>query len=173
LLASIGAAAISIVALSRAAWENEIVGALLRGEDRDIVARRHGGNAVAAKIYYLLQRDRTDEAQALIETASPDLDASVRAGMVFNYANALVRAAIGKIEKGDLDAAIPLVMLAKERYRQALRLEPGAWDAKFNFDVAMRLVRDFPGYEKETDEPPADAPKRLWTDLPGVPRGEP
>ena len=63
--------------------------------------------------------------------------------------------------------------LAKDDYRLALRLDPTAWDIKFNFDVAMRIVRDFPGYEQEGEDVPPDAPKRLWTDLPGVPKGLP
>lgn len=159
--------------LARALGENEIIRALVRGEEAPVSVERHGGNVIAAKALFFLVRDRKDEAQALLDAAAPGLDDSTRARMLFNHANAHVRDAIGKIEKGALDAAIPLVMLAKEQYRQSLRLEPGAWDVKYNFDVAMRLVRDFPGYEKETEEPPADAPKRLLTDLPGTPRGEP
>lgn len=173
LAASLATALVSGALLVRTMSENDIIRSLARGEDRAVSAERHGGNVIAAKALFLLARDRMDEAQALLDAASPSLDGPTRAGMLFNHANAHVRDAIGKIEKGELDAAIPLVMLAKEQYRQALRLEPGAWDVKYNFDVAMRLVRDFPGHEKETDEPAADAPKRLWTDLPGVPRGEP
>ena len=66
-----------------------------------------------------------------------------------------------------------LTQLAKDEYRLALRLDPSNWDIKHNLDVAMRLVRDFPGYEGEAEEVPEDAPKNLWTDLPGVPRGLP
>jgi mxaK protein len=77
------------------------------------------------------------------------------------------------IEGGALDKAIPLTKLAKDDYRRALSLDPDFWDAKFNFDVAMRLVRDLPGYEQEGEEAPPDAKTRLWTDLPGVPRGLP
>ena len=53
-------------------------------------------------------------------------------------------ASFDAIEKGEFDKATSLVGLAKEDYDAALRLDPHAWDVKFNLDVAARLVRDFP-----------------------------
>jgi mxaK protein len=66
-----------------------------------------------------------------------------------------------------------LVRLAKDGYRRSLALDPGLWDAKYNLDVAMRLVRDFPQIDRMSEEEPADLPVRLWSDLPGLPRGLP
>ncbi len=37
----------------------------------------------------------------------------------------------------------------------------------------MRLVRDFPQLDVEGEEIPPEAAKKLWTDLPGLPRGLP
>jgi mxaK protein len=93
--------------------------------------------------------------------------------MLSNMANARMRAAVAAIEKGNLDKAIPLVALAKSEYRSALRLDPVHWDAKYNFDVAMRLVRDLPQAVGEDEQKPLETPEKLWTDLPGVPKGLP
>ena len=66
-----------------------------------------------------------------------------------------------------------MVMLAKAEYRNALRIDPQNWNAKYNLDVAMRLVRDLPQAVGEDEEKPLETPEKLWTDLPGVPKGLP
>ncbi len=93
--------------------------------------------------------------------------------MLYNMANARMRGAVTAIGKGDYDKAVPLVMLAKAEYRSALRLNPSNWDAKYNLDIAMRLVRDLPQAVGEDEEKPLQTPEKLWTDLPGAPKGLP
>ena len=48
---------------------------------------------------------------------------------------------------------IPLVELAKEGYRNLLRLEPDDWDARYNLDRALRLMP-----EPDDDDGPGGAP---------------
>jgi mxaK protein len=62
--------------------------------------------------------------------------------------------------------------LARDFYTRALRIEPQFWDAKYNLDIAMRLVRDFPDVEIHGDDQKRPTSK-LWTDLPGLPKGGP
>ncbi len=93
--------------------------------------------------------------------------------LLYNLANARLRIAIEAIEQGSLDKAIASVNLAKTAYRLALRIDPEAWDAKFNLDIAMRLVRDLPQQDDAAEEKSPEEPKQLWTDLPGVPKGLP
>jgi mxaK protein len=59
------------------------------------------------------------------------------------------------------------------KFRSLLRLKPDDWDAKYNYDIAMRLVRDLPKGEGEDQHDPLKTPEKLWTDLPGVPKGLP
>jgi mxaK protein len=99
--------------------------------------------------------------------------AAVQVRMLYNMANARLRAAIKATEQGKFDKAIPLVALAKAEYRSALRLAPLDWEAKHNLDVAMRLVRDLPRGEAEEKTEPETTPSKLWTDLPGIPKGLP
>ena len=64
--------------------------------------------------------------------------------------------------------------IAKALYRKVLTLEPEAFDAKVNLDVASRLVRDFPDNpDEEGGDPEQPQPKNLWADLPALPRGLP
>lgn len=172
--------ALSVGALAYLSWlvyearrDNRTIVALERGDDIGVDVRRVSGEVMAARLHYLLARDRIDEAQVIVDASSRIVDAPLRARLLYNHANARVRQAIGMVGRGHVDKAIPVTTLAKDEYRLALRLDPAAWDIKHNYDVAMRIVRDFPGYEREGEEVPPDAPKRLWTDLPGVPRGAP
>lgn len=126
-----------------------------------------------ARAAFLLKRGRFEEAQPLLDQAQERADGVTLSRMLYNMANARMRAAVTAIENGNFDKAIPLVTLAKSEYRSALRINPGAWNAKYNFDVAMRLVRDLPQAVGEDEEKPLETPEKLWTDLPGVPKGLP
>lgn len=171
---------VSVAVLAVLTWriaevrrDNATIAALKAGEDIAVDPRTTAGEVLIARSKFLLDRDRREEAQSLLDASASISDPKLRARLVANHGNARIRDAIAAVERGDNDKAIPLTRLAKDEYRLALRLDPDAWDIKYNFDVAMRIVRDFPGYEKEGEEVPPDAPKRLWTDLPGVPKGLP
>lgn len=170
----------SVAALAALTWrvyeirrDNAAIAALAAGDDIPVDGRKAAPEVVLARSAFLLARDRREEAQQLLDAATGMTDRRQRARLLYNHANARIRDAIAAIERGNRDVAIPLTRLAKDEYRLALRLDPAAWDAKYNYDVAMRMVRDFPGYETEGEEVPPDAAKKLWTDLPGVPRGLP
>ena len=170
----------SIAAFAWAAWksvetarDNAAIRAIVAGEDVNIDPKRASGEVVVARARYLLDRDLIDDAQGLLDAAGPHLSSGARSRVLYNLANWRTRRAMALIQNGELDKAIPQTKLAKDDYRRALTLEPGAWDAKHNLDVASRLVRDLPTYEQEGEEAPPDAKTKLWTDLPGVPRGLP
>jgi mxaK protein len=171
---------ISAGALATLTWrihevrrDNATIAALEAGDEVAVDVRTASDEGLVARAHFLQKRDRRDEAQALVDASSRMSDPKLRARLLYNHANARIRDAIAAVERADTDKAVPLTRLAKDEYRLALRLDPEAWDIKYNFDVAMRIVRDFPGYETEGEEPPPDAPTRLWTDLPGIPKGLP
>lgn len=128
---------------------------------------------VFARLHFLTTRGRLDEAQPLLNQLLGRGDRRIAVAALYDMANARLRAALEHLESGRIDPAVPLVRLAKENYRRALRLDSGFWDAKYNLDVAMRLVRDFPQIDADGEEIPPEAAKRLWTDLPGLPKGLP
>lgn len=180
ILLTFGVAA-SALAFGVLAWQvfevnrdNATISALAAGEDIEIDLTNASDEVVFARSRYLLYRERREDAQTVLDLGGSRMKApGLRAKLLYNHANLRIRDAMAVIAGGDPARAIPLTQLAKDEYRSALRLDPSNWDIKHNYDVAMRIVRDFPGYEGEAEEVPEEAPKNLWTDLPGVPRGLP
>lgn len=168
--AAFGTAGLLFVSKYRA---NAVIERLRAGVDVAVDPVGASPALLDARAGFLLKRDRTDEAQPLLDQAAARADSGVLVRMLYNMANARMRAAVEAISKGNFDKAIPLVALAKSEYRSALRLDPENWDAKYNLDIAMRLVRDLPQGAGEDDQKPLETPEKLWTDLPGVPKGLP
>lgn len=63
--------------------------------------------------------------------------------------------------------------MAKQAYRQALTLNSRYWDAKYNLEVAMRLLPEMDRITMEKDDPIAEKKAKLWATVPGFPRGLP
>lgn len=174
LIASVAALAVFTWRVYEVNRDNAQIAALEAGEDIDIDYTTASDELIFARSHYLVQRERREEAQTILDLGGSRMtNPALRARLLYNHANQRIRDAVKAIEGGDAARAIPLTQLAKDEYRLALKLDPEAWDIKHNYDVAMRMVRDFPGYEGEAEEVPEDAPKNLWTDLPGIPRGLP
>lgn len=171
--------ALSLAALAAAGWrvgrdraEAAQVAALAAGEDV-AVADDAAPAVLAARARALMRRGRLEEAQALLAPVEARGTPAQAGALHHDLANARLRAAIVHLEGGRVDPGTALVRLSKDGYRRALALDPGLWDARHNLDVAMRLVRDFPEVAREGEALPPEAAKRLWTDLPGQPRGLP
>jgi len=162
----------TVDAWRRVHTQNMQIAALARGDDVEVDAAAAPSELLLARQSFLLGRDRLEEAQTLVDKVPGDVDATSRAALHYNLANARLRLAFVEIDKRDLDKSVPLVSQAKDDYKKALRLDPSSWDARYNLDVAMRLVRDFPPLAPDKEEPEQDA-KKIWTDIPGVPRGLP
>lgn len=151
---------------------NSNIWALLNKQDVAIQPARAESEEVLARLNELIRRDRLDEAQRLLSSAEARISPDVRALALYNVANERTRQAVEFIRKGDIDRGTALVNVAKSEYRLALKLNPGDWDTRYNLDVAMRIVRDLPQAENLPDED-KETPKKLRTDLPGVPKGLP
>jgi mxaK protein len=153
------------------ATRNRIIAALYDGHDEEIPSDA-APELLFARAYFLLTHDRLDEAQAVLSSLQRRGSDRLRANLHYDMANARLKIAFDKIERGDFDAAGALVGLAREDYREAIKLNPDAWDARFNFDVASRLVREYPSFGFTADER-RQGPRPLWTELPNLPRGAP
>ncbi|WP_413205740.1 hypothetical protein [Rhodospirillum sp. A1_3_36] len=143
---------------------------------RDLPAGEGDAPAVLrARARFLLERDRLDEAEALVEPITRTGAPALVAAFFRDLGDARLKAAFRGMEDGNLDESVPQVRLAKEAYRRSLALRPNDVPTKVNLDLAMRLVRDFPRSETTgADEAePRTQPKSLWTELPGMPEGLP
>ncbi|MBS9476364.1 hypothetical protein [Ancylobacter radicis] len=152
--------------------DNGFIAALVAGQDIATSAD-DPAPVIFARLFFLATRDRLEEAQPLANQLAHGEDPRLAAMALYTIGNARLRLAIDHLGVNRIDPATPLVRLAKQNYRQALVIQPDFWDAKYNLDIAMRLVRDFPQVELSGEEIPPEAAKRLWTDLPGLPRGLP
>lgn len=69
-----------------------------------------------------------------------ELDATGRQAL-YNLGNMLLRQGVALGTGGARSAeALPLIELAKQRYRDLLRATPGDWDARHNLERALRLA---------------------------------
>jgi len=85
----------------------------------------------AGNAYYRMKRYETAAARYRVAAAGPP---PVRQQSVFNLGNALVRAAEEAPERGRL------LLDAVAAYEEALRLDPGDQDAKWNLELALKRL---------------------------------
>ena len=126
-----------------------------------------------ARVQHLARRGLPEGIEPLIDALARAGDTDRVARARYALANTRLRQAFSHLERGDLDPSGPLITLARQDYRRALQNAPDLWDAKFNLDVASRLLRDFPEFDRKTGDEFNAEPKQIWTDIPGQPRGEP
>ncbi|MFS8036629.1 hypothetical protein ACI7BZ_06610 [Xanthobacter sp. AM11] len=172
LLSAAGLFAVTVARLAFHAGWNRTIAGLAAGRDLPVVDTAPA-RVLLARAHFLMIRDRLDEAQPLVDRIARTGEPAIAVAALYDLANARLALAISHLERMQIDPAVPQVRLAKAAYRAALTRDPGFYDGKYNLDVAMRLVRDFPQIEGSAQDETQEAPKRLWTDLPGLPRGLP
>ncbi|MCJ2034506.1 MxaK protein [Methylobacterium sp. J-068] len=164
------------VACAYGAWritrDNTAIQALAAGRDIAVLAEA-APSLVLARVQFLARRGAVEAIEPLIEALDRRGETDRAARARFALGNAHLRQAFDHLERGDLDPAGPRITLARQEYRRALQGRPEFWDAKFNLDVASRLLRDFPDFDRKSGDALAAEPKKIWTDIPGQPRGEP
>lgn len=89
---------------------------------------------------------------ALTRYGALHADTPVGQAARYNGANLLLRQGIALRVGAQPGQALALVELAKEGYREVLRLDADDWAARYNLERAQRLVADPEG---EDEEPPA------------------
>ena len=174
--------AFALLAMAVEAWRlqtvyraNALMADLLAGQDRPVGDREAQPVPVLlARALYLARHERAEDAKELLDWLDGQGDTQAKARASFNLGTLYLRLALDKIDAEQLEQAIPLVGLAKQAYRRALQWEPSYWDAKFNFEIAMRLLPEMDQVSNGDEPEPEDTqPKALWTKVPGFPRGQP
>ncbi|MFI3218130.1 MAG: MxaK protein [Methylococcales bacterium] len=125
-----------------------------------------------ARAMYYQRQHRYDEALATLSLIMDKGDTKLQAIVRYNLGNVYLQQAIEKIAAENSNAAQPLVALAKQAYRQSLALNSEFWDAKYNLELAMRLLPEMDKVDMKDDDAKTP-PSQLWTTIPGFPRGLP
>jgi mxaK protein len=95
----------------------------------------------------LIQGDRTDLQRAAL----------------YNLGNLHLREAL-KSGPDEAARSLPLIELAKQSYRDLLRVDPTDWDARYNLERALWLA---PEIEQADAPEPPEPPERATSTAPG------
>lgn len=114
-----------------------------------------------AKAYALQQQqDFKATVQAYAAIDAP-LHSQLQMDIKFDLANLYFREAIQLREIGSNDLAMPLIELAKQNYREILRIDSGHWDAKYNLELALILAPDMDPVDALEEVNPERSPRAL------------
>lgn len=174
---------IALAVFAAAMWQyrqashvGEAIETLLSGHDIE-PERRFGAPAKVRLAYavYLIGREDYRGAEELLAELGQSADAEVADQALYNLGNVYLRRAIAAVEQDQPTQAGTLAELAKQSYRRALRIRPEHWSAKYNYEVAARLMPDFDRIDDQGEDSPKEeaSPRKLWTRVPGIPRGLP
>ncbi|MBC5782207.1 MxaK protein [Ramlibacter sp. USB13] len=78
---------------------------------------------------------------------------ALRTAALYNLGNLHLRQALRKGQAAAVES-LPLVELAKQSYRDALRADPGDWDARYNLERALALAPEIDAQAAEEKDPP-------------------
>lgn len=174
LLASMSLGVFQCWSLYRVHRENQWMAELSAGHDIAIDKLVTAAPEVRlARAAYLRQKQRYNEALDTLSLIVGRGGNRLQSQSRYNLGNVYLTQAMAEAEAGRINQAMPLLTLAKQAYRQALALDSGFWDAKFNLELAMRLLPEFDRISPTEPDDDAAKPSQLWTTVPGFPRGLP
>lgn len=169
--------------------DNRLISRLTQGYD-DEVDDNARVEVLFQRMAFLSYRDRLDDALPFVEKIAqwkgqerpiemadgqimaPEIPVQARA--LYTMGNGRLNRALQQLEDSRLDQAPQSIRLAQDYYTRAIRIYPEYWEARYNLDIASRLVRNLPRQPVDDDEEGSEQmPEDLWTQLPGLPRGLP
>jgi mxaK protein len=110
----------------------------------------------------LASAGRYEEALAAQKAFVQAEHGALRRAMAYDLGNLHLREALRR-GANDPDAALPLVELAKQSYRDVLREDPGDWDARYNLERALALAPEADDEGAQAAEPPANKERTVTT----------
>lgn len=127
----------------------------------------------------LAQQKEYQKAWQLYTKVAASNKRDLHADAHYNAANLYQKQALNLLEQkglGAWDEVTPLLSMAKEHYRSALRYRPDWLEAKYNFELALRFAPSIESATKKVvkeEEPEEGLAVDGWPSIPGFPRGMP
>ena len=145
-------------------WNASIVSGSVPAQTQTHVEAEAEDVPVQAKFAraYALAASGAEEA-ALHRYRSLQDDSALGQAARYNSANLLMRQALVLRAGTEPGKAIALIELAKEIYRDVLRVDPQHWDARYNLERAQRLIADPDELEAAPPESRRDAERAATT----------
>jgi mxaK protein len=147
--------------------EAQQVNAVIAGQS-DVIANSEIPEARFTLAMAQAKRGEYDAALKAYKALGRDASTQLATAALYNAGNLQLRVAL----KEGPDAAIralPLIELAKQSYRAALRRDPLSWDARYNLERALWLAPEVE--QSATDRIRRDAEERVMSTLQST-RGE-
>jgi mxaK protein len=115
-----------------------------------------------ASAYALSENGDIEGALSLYRQIEDEPQLDLRLAAKYNSANLYLKQALALRGASEASPALPLVELAKEQYRDLLRLDNADWDARYNLERALRLA---PESEEDIEAlaPPPGAERAITT----------
>lgn len=174
LIIALGFALQSIFSYYQLSNTNQLITQLNQGKDIDSEELKAAvPELLLARASYLKNKSRYKEAQASLSKIINQGSQNMQAISRYNLGNTYLAEAIELAEAMQINEATALAALAKQAYRYALLLDSRYWDAKYNLEVAMRLLPEMDRIVMEKDDPIPEKKAKLWATVPGFPRGLP
>lgn len=111
------------------------------------ISLAHGGKFRAAVQAYKALLDAPDE---------------IRLPALYNLGNLNMREAL-KNGQGEAQRALPLIELAKQSYRDDLRVNPADWDARYNLERALWIAPEYDDPILQRNQAPVHAEQSTST----------
>ena len=110
-----------------------------------------------------LQRAGEFESALRAYGAIPARDEALQSALRYNLANLYLRRGLELGEAAGGDVTGPLIELAKQEYRDVLRADPAAWDARYNLELALSVQPDVGDVEDEAVAMPEHSRRAVAT----------
>lgn len=112
-----------------------------------------------AQAWLLHKKGKFDQALKAYREIETQGSGNFQRAIRFNMADLYIQQASLAGREGEQDIATPLIELAKHHYRQLLREDSQHWQAKYNFETALKLLPDFDAAEFPDDVMPERSPE--------------
>jgi len=147
------AAGVAVAALRLA--QAERVDRALAGAAAPAAADRELPQARLAQALALAAAGRYEPALRAHKALLQSERGPLREAALYNLGNLHLREAL-KAAASAPEGAAPLLELAKQSYRDALRAEPADWDARYNLERALQLAPEVDEAATDDSEPEPD-----------------
>jgi mxaK protein len=134
----------------------------VRANDLAVAAKLDAPEGAFAAALAMQRKGDTDDALRAYGTIGTR-DTALHTSVQYNLANLYLRRALELGEGAGGDVVGPLVELAKQGYRDVLRTQPHAWDAKYNLELALSVQPDIEAAEAGAEAMPEHSRRAVAT----------